>query len=437
MNTILVGLNELNFEFIEHYIKQGHLSNFKALFHRHGYSKTHSEDSYHLLEPWIQWVTIYTGKTFKEHQIFRLGDIVNRPDLKLLFEQLEDAGYRIGAISPFNAANRLNNAAFFMPDPWTNTPSSGGRVLKNLANAISQAVNDNAHGRLTIKSLVSLIQGFFYYTPINQYSWYFTHLKQRNHVGMKAMILDKLLSDLFISEWKEHTPNFSFLFLNAAAHLQHHYLFNSSAYQGSLKNPEWYCPINIDPILNVYKLYDSILGLLSQLPNAHLILATGLSQKPHPKLIFYWRLKAHEQFLRQIGIQNFAKVNPRMSRDFLIEFSEENAATQAINILTACNIQGVPVFKVDGRGASLFIELIYPHNISDDLELEVGDYTLPNFRKQVSFVALKNGEHSSIGYYLDTAKSNPGFINEFPLTQVHEQLILDSKILASSTIDLY
>ena len=39
--------------------------------------KTRSEQEYELLEPWIQWVSIYTGKTAKEHGVFRLGDIVN------------------------------------------------------------------------------------------------------------------------------------------------------------------------------------------------------------------------------------------------------------------------------------------------------------------------------------------------------------------------
>jgi hypothetical protein len=65
----------------------------------------------------LQWVTIHLGKSYKEHTLFRLGDIVNNPDLSQIFEELEAEGYSVGAVSPFNAENRLKNPAFFVPDP--------------------------------------------------------------------------------------------------------------------------------------------------------------------------------------------------------------------------------------------------------------------------------------------------------------------------------
>ena len=98
---ILLGLNEINFFFIEEYIELGYLSNFKKLFNKHGYIKTISENKYELLEPWIQWVSIHTGKTYEEHEVFRLGDIVKRNDLKQLWEIAEEKGLSVGAISPF------------------------------------------------------------------------------------------------------------------------------------------------------------------------------------------------------------------------------------------------------------------------------------------------------------------------------------------------
>ena len=35
------------------------------------------ENKYEFLEPWIQWAAISTGKTYMDHKVFRLGDIVN------------------------------------------------------------------------------------------------------------------------------------------------------------------------------------------------------------------------------------------------------------------------------------------------------------------------------------------------------------------------
>ena len=43
--------------------------------------------------------TIYTGKEYKDHKLFRLGDILNRNDLKQIFEELEDSGFSGGCFA--------------------------------------------------------------------------------------------------------------------------------------------------------------------------------------------------------------------------------------------------------------------------------------------------------------------------------------------------
>ena len=85
--SILLGLNELNFDYIQFYVNNGLLPNFKKLFDFQLPIETISESEYRLLEPWIQWATIYSGKNYNEHKIFRLGDIVDHPNLSQLFEE--------------------------------------------------------------------------------------------------------------------------------------------------------------------------------------------------------------------------------------------------------------------------------------------------------------------------------------------------------------
>jgi hypothetical protein len=423
MRTILLGLNELSFPLIEKYIQQNYLPNFKKLFAQHGYTETTSEQEYKLLEPWIQWVTVHTGKSYSEHQVMRLGDIVERPDLMQIFEVLENKGYRVGAVSPFNAANHLKNPAFFVADPWTKTPSSGNPLLKKLAQAVSQAVNDNAQARISVQSILAIVCSLAYYTPMQDYAWYLNQLLQvRSNVATKALILDKLLSDVFIQEWKSTQPDFSLLFLNSGAHLQHHYLFNSRVYSGPLRNPEWYCPAQQDPLLAIYQLYDNTIGRLLKLPNVRLVLATGLSQQAHEELTFYWRLKEHAKFLQLMGINDFTAVHPRMSRDFLVEFADSTAAEQAKQKLLSCHaLDKTPIFSVDNRGKSLFVELTYPHDITQDMQIIANATVIPHFRNFVAFVALKNGEHNAVGYYLDTTQ--PARTQPIPLTQVYDLVI--------------
>ncbi|MDC0296323.1 hypothetical protein OAK95_01595, partial [Akkermansiaceae bacterium] len=317
-NTILLGLNELNFDFIKFYIKKGLLPNFKRIFNIQPPIETTSEKEYKLLEPWVQWVTIHSGKSFKAHNIFRLGDIVNYPKVKQIFEELEDEGLSVGAVSPFNAENRLNNPAYFIPDPWTNTEPSGNWIVKALYLAVHQAVNDNAKTKLNIKSMISLGLGLLLYVPTSRWFHYVKTVLKAKNPGAKAVFLDSLLADIHLTLWKKYKPDFSNLFLNSGAHIQHHYLFNSKAYQGDLKNPDWYCPDGFDPLIQILTEYDYQIGEILKLEDVKLIIATGLHQQPHERLTFYWRLKEHVKFGEMIGIEKFLEILPRMSRDFLV-----------------------------------------------------------------------------------------------------------------------
>ena len=419
--TIFLGLNEINFEYIDRYIEMGELPHFKTLFSKYGYSSTTSEDKYELLEPWIQWVTINTGMTYKEHGIFRLGDIVERKEIPQLYEKIESMGYSVGAVSPFNTDNRLSKPLFFVPDPWTKTKSSGSEILKNLSAAVSQAVNDNASSRITFSSALAIVLGILRYTTVDGYLYYFKKFLQIKKKGTKAMILDRLLSDVFFAEWKKDRPDFSHLFLNSGAHLQHHYMFNAKVYSGDFNNPDWYCPKDEDPLLGILKLYDSIVGKLLKLP-VRLVVATGLHQKPHKHLTYYWRLKFHTEFLEMLGIQKITSVIPRMSRDFLVEFESNELAKKAEETLLGCksSVDNKPVFAVDNRGKSLFVELVYPNDITDQFDI-TGEHPVKNFKKYIAFVAIKNGEHDPIGYVVDSEKMIVE--KQFPLTKLHDYLI--------------
>ena len=68
--TILLGLNELNFDYIKFYTNQGLLPNFKKIFEIQPPIETTSENEYKLLEPWVQWVTVHSGKPFKNIKYF-------------------------------------------------------------------------------------------------------------------------------------------------------------------------------------------------------------------------------------------------------------------------------------------------------------------------------------------------------------------------------
>lgn len=418
---IALELNEINFEAIQGYAAEGKLPNFQALIERYGYTVTTSEQKYEQLEPWIQWVTAHTGKSFAEHGIFRLGDVLTQEPVEQIWERLEQRGIKVGAISPMNADNRLSDPAFFVPDPWTASKVSGSWLLRKLYDAIAQAVNDNASDRISLQSLFFLGLGAARFARPANYGRYLALVKGvRRAPWNKALFLDLLLTDVFIALQRTKRPGYSTLFLNAGAHIQHHYMFSSRLYQGDQKNPDWYVPSGADPILDVYLLYDQIIGQVqSVFPEGRLQLLTGLHQTPYPKTTYYWRLKNHEAFLRGLGFE-FDSVKPRMSRDFLIACGSEDQASKVSDRLGRMRaLDGKPIFQCDNRQTEVFVEMIYDENIAPDFAYVLDNIERRDLYANVAFVAIKNGEHHGDGYFLDTGRPVPGAgVERIALTEV-------------------
>lgn len=402
---VLVELNEVNFDFARGYVNALGLKNFARMFNGH-LVKTSSESAYEELEPWIQWVSVHSGLHASEHGVFRLGDIVGS-NVPQVFEQLEALGYKVGCISAMNAENRLKAPAYFIPDPWTKTPTDGSFWSRALGEAISQAVNDNAEGKITASSALNLLLGLVRFAHPRNYATYARlGLGSRKAPWRKALFLDLFLHDTHASRLRSKRPNFSTLFLNAGAHIQHHYFLNAKLGDAArMRNPAWYVPSDVDPFAEMLRVYDVILGAYLDQPGIDVIVATGLTQQPYDRIKFYYRLKDHRQFLDLLGVP-CSEVLPRMTRDFLIECESPQQALQAQQLLAAVRSRsdGLPIFgEIDNRGSSLFVTMTYPEEISQDMEIEHSNGML-KLHPHVAFVAIKNGMHHAQGYaYFSTS----------------------------------
>jgi hypothetical protein len=420
MTVLMLELNEINFEHVRSYVQLGKLPQLASLLDKYPLVETTSEKNYEELEPWIQWVTAHTGLSLAEHGVFRLGDVAGQ-DLRQIWEVLENEGLKVGAISPMNATNRCRHPAFFVPDPWTKTRVTGSTLLKNLYRAVAQAVNDNASARLTMSSGAWLVAGLAAYARPRNYGAYLSMAASaaRRRSWAKALVLDQLLADIFVREVERKRPDFASLFLNAGAHIQHHYMFNAEVYSGPHVNPHWYVDRGADPVLEVYELYDRIVGQIRHaFPSARLMLATGLHQDPHPDLTFYWRLKDHAAFLAGAGVP-FERVEPRMSRDFVAFCADAEQAVAAEQRLAQIRAgDGTPLFEVDNRGENLFVMLSWPNDIPEGFEFRVGNQRRPNLLDDVAFVAIKNGGHNGTGYLLDTGAEATELSRVVPLASL-------------------
>ncbi len=434
LKLLFIQLNEINFDLVNKYLldsKKNKFTNLKIIKDNFKFFDTYAEKKYENLEPWIQWVSVYLGKSFSQHKIFRLGDIINHPRERQIFEIIEDKGFKVGAISPMNAENRLKDPSYFISDPWTdnNLDIFSSSFSKRFSIMLKQTVNDNASGSLSFKSILTIIEAIIRTLNFKK-TFYLLKLILSSIVKpwKKSLVLDYLIHLTHIYLLKKKLPNFSSIFFNAGAHIQHHYFYNTKFIKNLPKNPNWYVDPSSDPIEDMLEVYDKIIGdylKLSENGN-QLLISTGLRQVPYNMTKFYYRLKNHSFFLNKIGI-TFAKVLPRMTRDFEIIFDNDIDLLNAKNILE--NIKSkkdnLNIFQeIEQRDKSLFVTLTYPHEIKKDDYLIDDEKLKLNFNDEVVFVAIKNGMHDSKGYVFCSPYSGFKVPNEpIHVSKLHDVIL--------------
>ncbi len=404
---IFIELNEINFDLVKKYCKKKYPSFHFIL--GNNLIKTTSEKEYELLEPWIQWPSVHTGLSANEHKIFRLGDTESLQDNDQIFEEVEKHGFTVGCISPMNTSNKLKNPKYFIPDPWTSTTSDNSFWSKIISKTISKNVNNNANGMLKFDTLFNLVLIFFKFAQIKNYYLYFKLIMlSLTRKWSRALVLDLIIHDIHLNFFKEFTPNFSTVFFNAGAHIQHHHLW-SSVFVGeeNKKNNQ-----DQDIFEKMLEVYEVILSDYLKLEKVDFIIATGLSQKPYNKKEYYYRLKNHDSFLKKLKL-NFKEVIPRMSRDFLIKFNSDIDAKNAEKVLKSLKIKNSnhELFLIDNREKSLFVTLIYPYEIVKK-DLLILENKKISFYNEVSLVAVKNADHCETGYAHYSEGALPHTISE-------------------------
>jgi len=420
MKLFLLELNEFNIELLQKAVERLPVHNIRRLlsFHR---TKTHTGDQYEsdFLEPWVQWVSVHTGIPSSVHQIKHLGDVPGL-QVKQLWEKLSEQGVTSGVWGAMNASLASSrDSLFFLPDPWSASETAFPEELNALLNPL-RLISKNYTNRSN-SSIFRQLQGLFALFAKNGLGGCFA--KQIPLLLKNALLfrgahfvfisaLDYLSANLFLKYKERYNPDFSLLFLNSIAHLQHHHWHGHELQPGT-------------PLAYGFTVIDQILGkIFSHLgPDELFVVTNALSQKNtnEEKPWILYRQKDQNQFLRAIGIRDVT-VEAHMTHDAHLFFSSKEAALEAKRLLESAHINGENLFLVESypeEPNKLFYKILFTDSVSPNAIFTVGDQSF-RFFELFQLIVTRTGKHIPTG---DLLCNQPIFSETIENHEIFDQIL--------------
>lgn len=220
---IMLEFNELSPTLMDQFIAAGKLPNFGALKEQSQVYITEAEEIAPNLEPWIQWVTVQTGLSFKEHGIFDLGDGHKVP-FPRVFDLLNDAGYKQWICASMNAGLSKPLNGHFLPDPWSiGVEPFPKEEFHDFFDYIRRNVQEHSRDKMPVSKADHLrFLKFMLGNGLSLKTIQATLKQLLSENGGKfrwkrATILDRLQWDVFSHYWKSKRPDFATYFINSTA----------------------------------------------------------------------------------------------------------------------------------------------------------------------------------------------------------------------------
>lgn len=371
---MLVELNEINPAFLQRASQQLGLRNLPRLLALpHALTVTDDEREHHGLDPWVQWVSIHSGVPSSEHGIIRLS--VTRPQTRpQMWHALARAGYSWGVWGAMNAPlGDTRGCDFFMPDPWSYDevayPAALNDVLA-LPRYVAKNYLDVDRGE-ALRQALRFVR--FALTPSNLgVSARFAAaavravLRTGPNVHTFTTLLDYLSVLVFIQLRRRHRPDFSLIFLNHIAHLQHQF---------------WIAGERLHPEMELgLRMCDAMIGMLldDRAPGEAFLLMNAFKQaNVAEEPVYGYRQHNPSEALAMLGIAG-ARVEQCMTNDAHVLFDDAADADRAQAILTACALStGMKLFHVERLGpTSVFYQIDFHDEVAPDARIVSGERTL-------------------------------------------------------------
>lgn len=397
---VVIELNEFNLCLLKSACDQLNLPNIQRIIEmKHSITEAEDLKEGFGLDPWVQWVSVNTGKRMSEHGITHLAE-ASRLSCPQVWEVLSRKdGRSHGVWGCMNAKRSVDQCDFFFPDPWTFCQEAFPEKLNDLLSLPRHYAKN--YGEISyMKSFVGLLKLVRYCFRESSILLKFLPKfgKTLFRSGLNNLILFAALDyfgALVVQSYRRRcSTTYIFSFLNTLAHYQHH---------------RWQLDNIVDQKdASAFSLLDEALGVLIDLKDKDepLIILNGFSQEnTKAKNETLYRQKSPERFFAEVGVKN-CRIEQLMTSDTQLIFDTQSAFDQGFRLLSSLTLNGEVAFLIEDRSHDnfqIFCRFLIWGEINPKSEILVDGKRKIKFYDFFEAVVVRTGSHIRSGdvFYQD------------------------------------
>ncbi len=386
---LTIHLNEFNYEFLQFGAKKYQCKSIQKILNFHKL-ETFSADKIQdkNLDPWVQTVTINTGRSSNKHKIYKTGQLIPKEIIQI-WDILAKKKISSAIWGTMNTNFKDNSfIKVFFPDPWNNQTVIKPKILERaykLPRIYAKNYTDFRISKNLNKIFEFLYICFKFISIFNLIKIFKIFIQTFLTKGFKNynlfFLFDLISINIFENIIKHKNINYCHIFLNSIAHFQHNNWNEIKNYKIFFKYTDAIC--------------DKILSLSDNCDQS--IIYNGFTQKKI-KTEYLLRPVNPNKFLKEIGI-NFHKLSTNMTNGGILEFKNSKLKFYNLKKLKKFNLYGYKFFELkELRGNKVFFRIqvksnykftnkesdnFIQKNLSYDNKLKKQPLKKKNFNKEI------------------------------------------------------
>jgi hypothetical protein len=414
LSVLFFELNEAEKHFLEAFVAQGKLPNFKRMIDGGALMRTRipgwdasEPKAWRTISPWIVWPSVYTGIAPKEHGIVGFGQDTSAIQGKCVWDVLDAHGISTGVLGCLMSypPRTSGTCSYYVPEALADTPDcfpAEARALQEFcifsARNYSESFSLKAATavKLLLKTRSSGVRPSTMMKTLGQVPSEL--LRGPAAVPERAMLHSYLTRDAFVGLYERFKPSYAAVHMNHIAYMQHRYWraaepqrfkpelsATDKRFFKTVSERERFEKRFSTWIEKGFLYADAFLGeILERVDDSTVVLVgTGLGLRPfdpvseiHNPVV---RLVHERELFEAVGLRGY-EVLHQMNPDVTVNLADEAAARDAEARISGLYVtESESLFTVQRRGRQVFCELNMPKRSREGEQFVIRHRTLPAF----------------------------------------------------------